>query len=293
MNQRGVGVNGGRVAVVTGAAGGFGRLIVRGLLADGVRVYAVMRGGAGRLEDNLRSAHQSGQLVAIDLDLVRFDDYPAALAPLGREPAIHLLVNIAGYALFGPAAAASAEELSHLFTVNVHSPLQLVRHLLPQLTAGRGRVLNMSSIAGQVTFPFYGPYAASKRALEALSEALALELRAVGVEVAIIEPMGYKTDSHRLRRFTRAALEPHSPFARRMQRFIAYLDENAGRHQGDPAEVAALVLRLARAPRLQLRYPVGRNAGAIVWLQRLLPDSWSQRVYDWAFRKHVFGEVAK
>src|SRR5690606_31195235 len=148
------------------------------------------------------------------------------------------------------------DELQRLFDVNVFSIHALTRLALPHLRASNGIVINVSSMAGRQAMPALGAYAASKFAVEGMTESLRHEMRPFGVRVVLVEPGPYKTDIFERNRWTaRAASEPgpYAAFMRRMEALVA----SAERTMGDPQEVADLVVRLLRDPRPRLRHPLG------------------------------------
>ena len=281
-----------RTVVITGAAGGFGRGLMSELLERGDRVYAVVRGGAPRLralgEALLTRKLDAGLLTAIDLDLRDFAAYPAAITAggLSEVERIDVLFNIAGYAVFGPVADVSLEELSDEFAVNVYSPVMLIQALLPALIRSRGRIINMGSLMGRLTFPLYGNYSASKHALAALSEALAFELAAHGVQVGLIEPSGYQTHFKKGIQFT--ARSSGSRFAARVRQFRHVLEHESDRYLGDPKEVVDLMLALCEVERLELRYPIGKSSGWLLLLKRVLPGGTFNRLVSGVFDAKVF-----
>jgi NAD(P)-dependent dehydrogenase (short-subunit alcohol dehydrogenase family) len=119
-----------------------------------------------------------------------------------------VLVNAAGYALLGPVEGLSSEAIEHQFATNVLGPLNVTRALLPKMRQGRsGRVINISSVLGRFALPGLGAYSASKYALEALSDALRIELAPYGVSVVLIEPTWVATN------IANGSLQQTLPFA--------------------------------------------------------------------------------
>jgi len=163
--------------LITGAASGIGAAVVAAAQAAGHHVWALDRDAEGlqRLSGVTRIVCDLADGAAID-------------AVAGQAPQLDVLVNGAGVAVFRSAEEAAPEAIEHMFAVNVLAPARLTRVLLPALRRSRGFVVNISSLAGRLTFPESGFYAATKHALEAMSEALALEVGELGVRVRVIQP---------------------------------------------------------------------------------------------------------
>src|SRR4051812_41915524 len=157
--------------LVTGASSGIGRATAELLGARGHRVLAGVRG-----ESDLR------------VPTVQLDVTDAGQVDALRALELGGLVNNAGIAVTGPLEFMPLDELRRQLEVNTVAQLAVTQACLPALRRTRGRIVNVSSIAGRVALPLYGPYAASKFALEALSDALRRELRGSGVDVALVEP---------------------------------------------------------------------------------------------------------
>lgn len=180
--------------IVTGANSGFGQIIVADLLKAGHRVVGSMRDIDGRNAAIARKLRSSGaDIVEIDVtsDVSVEAGVAAARARLGR---IEVLVNNAGVGAHGLQENFSADDFRHLFEINLFGVQRMVRAVVPELRSrGQGLILNVSSLLGRVALPFYGPYNATKWALEALSENYRAELSAFGVEIALVEPGGFPT----------------------------------------------------------------------------------------------------
>ena len=172
-----------RTALVTGCSSGFGLGIAQALVARGWTVLAGMR-------DPARAPAQLAGAQVVPLDLA--DDAQIA-AVAARVDRLDCLVNNAGFALNGPFATYSADQMRRQMQVNVLGPAFLTQRLLPALASARGRVINVSSVAGELGLPMNALYCATKFAVEGLSESLRHELADHGVQVALVEPGGYRT----------------------------------------------------------------------------------------------------
>ncbi len=180
--------------VITGASGGFGSLIVRTLIANGHQVAGTMRTTTGRNEKIAQELKELGATL-VEMDVTNTESVERgvkeAVAQLGG---IDVLINNAGVGVLGMQEHFTPEDLQYVFEVNVVGVQRVMRAVLPILRKqGRGQVLYISSLLGRITLPFYGPYNASKWALEALAENYRTELSGFGVESIIVEPGGFPT----------------------------------------------------------------------------------------------------
>ena len=189
-----------KTIVVTGSSSGFGALTARSLAARGHNVVATMRDGSTRnliAKTALESFARSGgyRLDVVDLDVTSDESVARAI---GHITAAHgntdVLVNNAGVMNVGVTEAYSIAELQAQLDVNTLGPARMFRAVLPGMRAqGSGLIVSVTSLAGRVVFPFFGAYAASKFALEALAEAYRYELTGTGVDSVIVEPGAFGT----------------------------------------------------------------------------------------------------
>ncbi|MGA2030927.1 MAG: SDR family oxidoreductase [Thermoguttaceae bacterium] len=186
-------VAGSQAIVVTGASTGIGEACVRELDKRGFRVFAGVRSEADaqRLE-----ARGTSRLTALRFDVTD----TAAIAAAARDVTQSVgaaglwgLVNNAGIAVAGPMEALPLDLLRRQMEVNFIGQVAVTQAFLPLLRLARGRIVNMSSINGRVSAPYLGPYAASKHALEGMTDALRSELRSWGIQVILVEPAGIAT----------------------------------------------------------------------------------------------------
>ena len=268
--------------VITGASTGIGAACALRLAQAGCRVFA----GVRREEDGaalLRRAPTG--LTPLQLDVTDEGSISAAVREVerGLEHGGGLigLVNNAGIALGGPLELLPLDALRRQFEVNVFGLMAVTQAFLPLIRRGSrgepGRIVNMGSISGRFAGPFVGPYAASKHALEALSDSLRVELRPWGIEVALIEPGRIATPIWEKSIAESEALAAHAdpamlaryrPALERMRAFVGKL--NARRL---PAErVAAAVEHALFAARPKTRYVVGLDAYAQLLASRFVPD---------------------
>jgi short-subunit dehydrogenase len=191
------------LVIVTGASRGIGRAIARQLAARSWTVLALAR-DRSQLE---ALAHDSASIVPVVADLSQPDRLRDALEPALREHGpCDVLVNNAGYALRGAIEEIALNAWRREFEVNLFACAQLIQRVVPSMRDRRqGRIVNVSSVAGRVSTPFNGAYSATKFALEAMNDALRVELRPFGIHVIALQPGPVATD------FRRAAEEASGP----------------------------------------------------------------------------------
>lgn len=244
--------------LITGTSGGFGRAMAEQLLARGDRVAATTR----RLTslDDL-AARFGERLWRSELDVTNNADIVRvigkAVADLGR---IDVVVSNAGYGLFGAAEEVSDEQLVRQLDVNLLGSMRLVRAVLPHLRAhGGGRILQVSSVGGQVAYPTLGVYHASKWGIEGFIEALIPEVAPFGIQATLVEPGGARTDwagSNAERAQPLSAYEESTVGAMRRRMAAAGLQA----FRGDPQKIAKAMIACADEPQAPRRLALGSDA---------------------------------
>lgn len=252
------------------------------LAKHGWHVLATMR-DVSRRESLESAAREAGVLERIEihaLDVTNAEQI-AGIAELieKREEQLQALVNNAGFAVPGFAEEVSDAELRDQFETNFFGAAALTRAILPQMRRqGFGHVLMVSSISGRIGFPGVSSYVASKFALEGWAETLRLEMAALGIKVAIVEPGSFETDIWtRNAKLTAKMLDPESPNAARLVRWKSRVDANAKR-RANPQEVADLIARILETSEPKLRYMIGRDARIALLMRRMLPAGVFERL---------------
>lgn len=173
-----------KAVLVTGASSGIGRAIAERLSGEGYYVYA-----GARKEEDIDSLSEMANMEGIRLDVTVQADIDAAVERVRADGRVlHGLVNNAGVIVLGLLAETPESDLDFVFDVNVYGPYRMVKAFAPMLIEARGRIINISSMAGIMSPPAYGAYSMSKHAVEAFSDTLAYEFGTVGVSVSAIEP---------------------------------------------------------------------------------------------------------
>ncbi|MEM6484468.1 MAG: SDR family oxidoreductase [Pseudomonadota bacterium] len=268
--------------LITGATAGIGKAAAILLASKGHRVF-----GAGRDEgalEKLGAGHDN--ILPLKLDVTEDSSVKEALEYVSdvlEGATIDVLVNNAGIAKVGPVESVSMEDWELQYQTNVLGPLRVTKAVLPAMRERRrGRVVMVSSVAGRVTVPFFGPYNSSKHALESLSDALRMELRPHGVEVVLLEPGAVKTRFSSLEQEQfEAHAEASPPYASQIHTLKNFHRE-LHRNGADPVSVAGAVVAACEGNEPPPRRIVPLFPGAaFVAIKSLLPT----RISDWVVRK--------
>ena len=259
--------------LITGASSGIGYATALYLAERGFRVVGTSR-SKERLEGLLDEARSRNlPVTGVVLDINSDTEVERAAPKLASQHGeIDVLVNNAGYGLWGPVGSLSSAELAAQFETNVFAAHRMTRAVLPEmLERRRGTIVNISSVLGRIATPFNGAYAASKFALEGLSESLRTELWPFGVRVAVIEPGLFRTEFLN-NQVTAAEADAEgsvfSPFVGRYRRRSLAMHDRAA----DPVRVARVVHKIIRSKRPAFRYPVSVEARLGGLGARLLPE---------------------
>jgi NAD(P)-dependent dehydrogenase (short-subunit alcohol dehydrogenase family) len=262
-----------RVALVTGASTGIGRVTAKALQNAGFRVFGTSRRAAAEGADGVSMLACD---VTDDASVAKLVD--EVLAEAGR---IDLLVNNAGIGLLGGAEESSIAQAQALFDVNLFGVIRVTNAVLPAMRRqGKGRIINMSSILGLIPAPYSALYASTKHALEGYSESLDHELRAFGIRVVLVEPA-----------YTRTSFEDNLTAPDRLldvydlaRAGAKAIMREAMQQVGDAPEVVAeTVVKAATAAVPRRRYAAGKKARQTSLLRRFVPEA----VFDKSLRKQM------
>ncbi len=274
--------------LITGASTGIGAACARHLDRLGFRVFAGVRKAA---DGDRLTGGASTHLVPILLDVTDAGSIAEAARLVESETGtagLWGLVNNAGIAVAGPLEFLPLDDLRKQLEVNVIGQIAVTQAFLRMLRAGRGRIVNMGSIAGRSSMPFMGPYSASKFALEALTDALRLELQAWGIRVSIIEPGAIATPIWEKSGREADRLEASHPDAKALYaQAIAGVRDAVARAASraiPPEAVAKAVAHALMSRSPKTRYLVGTDAKLRAFLGKVLPDAWQDKVLTWALK---------
>ncbi len=277
--------------LITGATDGLGRAAALLLAKRGYRVFAAGRSAEKRTQLDALAKDQKLPLETLELDVC--DDASVknvAAAVLAKAGAIDFLINNAGVNFTAAVEDLRLEDWRRQFETNFFGVLRVTQAVVPHMRERRrGRIVMMSSVSGFVTAPTQGAYSSSKFALEAMSNALRLELCPFGVQVILIEP-GYIVTG-----IQQAALELSKPYLDRMNtgpyaplyaRFFESVTGSRAKSKTTPEDCARVILQAMEAPHPKDRYLVTQLAFVAKWCKRLLSD----KAVDAVFRRR-FGIV--
>jgi NAD(P)-dependent dehydrogenase (short-subunit alcohol dehydrogenase family) len=255
--------------LITGCSSGIGRAAAERLARAGMTVYA-----SARRPESIEDLKQAG-CRTLALDVTDEESMRAAVERVEAEGAIGALVNNAGYSQSGAAETVPMDDVRRQFETNVFGLLRMSQLVLPGMRRqGRGRIVNISSMGGKLTFPGGGIYHATKHAVEAISDAMRFEVRGFGVDVVVIEPGLIRTS------FGDAAVGsipsedgPYAEFNSAVGAATARVyDGPLGRLGAGPEAVAKVIERALTASRPRARYKVTASARVLMANRSLLPD---------------------
>lgn len=280
-----------RWVLITGASSGIGESCALMLAGRDWKVLAGVRNEADA--DRLRDAEQG--IVPLLLDVTKQDQIARAVEVAERHlgsDGLSGLVNNAGIATGGPLEYLPIDRFRQSLEVNVVGALAVTQAFLPLLRARSGRIVNISSISGRIALPFIAPYAASKHALEAMSDCLRVELSPWDIHVSLIEPGNVRTPIWEKSLAAARALRRSMPkqAERDYGSALNALEAEIGKKQPLSADdVARAVTRALESQRPRARYPLGAAVHVGTWLDRL-PARWRDGVIRRALPK--WGQLA-
>ncbi|MBX3329250.1 MAG: SDR family oxidoreductase [Nitrospira sp.] len=278
-----------RAVVITGASTGIGAACALHLDRLGFAVFA----GVRKSEDGVAlQKASSDRLVPLELDvtdLTTIQKSHAVVSEATKERGLFGLINNAGIAVVGPLEAVPISDLRQQLEVNVIGQVAVTQAFLPLVRQARGRIVNMGSIAGLSTMPLMGPYSASKFALEAITDALRLEVQQWGIHVSIVEPGAIATpiwNKSTIEAAEReAAIETelrtlYKPVVAAVRKVVG----EASKRAISPDAVAKVVEDALTASTPKTRYLVGTDAKLRAFMVRLLSDRISDRMLTWILK---------
>ncbi|MFT2650950.1 SDR family oxidoreductase [Helicobacter pylori] len=262
-----------KVAIITGASSGIGLECALMLLDQGYKVYALSR------HATLCVALNHALCESIDIDVSDSNALKEVFLNISaKEDHCDVLINSAGYGVFGSVEDTPIDEVKKQFGVNFFALCEVVQFCLPLLkNKPHSKIFNLSSIAGRVSMLFLGHYSASKHALEAYSDALRLELKPFNIQVCLIEPGPVKSNWEKTafendeRKDSLYALEVNAA-----KSFYSSVYQKAL----SPKAVAQKIVFLSMGQKIKARYLIGLKTQLLLALYRILPSSW----YDSLFR---------
>lgn len=273
-----------KTVLITGTSSGIGRAIAEHFSRENWNVAATMRSPEEQQDlarfDNVKLY----KLDVVDKESIKLV-IQAAINDFGK---IDVIVNNAGYGAVGIFEKATDEQIRKQFDVNVFGAMNVIREILPHFRERKdGTIINITSVGGLVTFPVYSVYHATKWALDGFGESLHFELKPLGIRVKNIEPGAIKTDFYTRSRelFKNDNITDYDRYEQVCLKNIL----SAGADAPPPSVVAKKVFQAANSKSYKLRYPVGNQSPLMLFVRRVLPNSWFfglvRSVLEKGFRK--------
>lgn len=237
-----------KIVLITGTNSGFGWLTVHSVAALGYKVYATMRDTKGRNADKAAVLETIENVTVLDVNLTDDESVKQEVEKiLQKEGTIDVLINNAGYAMSGVAESFTTADLHTTFDINVYAPWRLIKEVLPTMRKqADGLIINVTSGFGRVSFPFATIYAASKFALEGISEGLHYEVKRLGIDVAVVEPGAFPTEMQQKNNpaSDQNVNEGYSAVANIPNKMIAALGAEMQSKTPNPQDVADAIVKL-------------------------------------------------
>ncbi|NVN94696.1 MAG: SDR family oxidoreductase [Bacteroidetes bacterium] len=262
-----------KTVLITGSSSGIGKASVKYFAQKGWNVAATMRDPSKEKELNTLE-----NVKLFTLDVTNSESIQKAIADaIECFGGIDVIINNAGYGGVGIFEAAQKEQIQRQFDTNVFGVMNVIREILPYFRKRKdGCIINISSIAGFVTFPIYSIYNASKFALEGFTEALQYELRPFNIRVKNIEPGAIKTDFYARSQdlFKKEGLTDYDNYAQ-----IAFANtQKVGNDAPGPDVVVKKIYQAATNTSYRLRFPAGIQAKAVLLARKILPFNWFKAI---------------
>lgn len=265
--------------LITGASSGIGAAMAKLLAENNYNVWGTTRKETGQLPIPI-SPEAAQRIKFVKLDVTDDSSVQKCFEQVMKEAGhIDVLINNAGYGIYGSIEDVSIELAKAQFETNVFGTLRMIRTFLPAMRQrGSGLIINVSSLAGKLVIPFQTHYAASKHAIEAFTEGLRQEVRPFGIKVAMVEPGDINTNFNNATQFSDR--EAESVYKKWTDASWQTIDVNLQKAP-PPQVIAKKVLKIVRSKNPATRYPAGDFLSErFPFLARLMPD----RVKEWAIR---------
>lgn len=274
-----------KVAIVTGSSSGIGYATSLMLARNGFYTYASVRNinKSATLESTANAERLPLKL--IQLDVTEDGSVKEAFEKIELEKGrIDVLVNNAGYGLFGAFEELSMDEIKAQFETNFFGAIRVTQHVLPIMrrtqkngSGGGGIIVNVSSLNGLVAFPAISAYVGTKFALEGLSESIAYEVEPFGIKVILIEPGPIGSNFMKASVLSKRALDPQSSYIELVKKFN---DKTYAAHENatQPEEVAKTIFQAISTEKPEFRYVVGKDAVGLLEARKNMPYSEFQKM---------------
>ena len=265
--------NSSKVALVTGASSGIGKAIAFQLIEDGLTVYV-----AARRVEKMQDLEKQGA-IALKMDVTVEEDIQQVVEQINNDHnSVDVLVNNAGYAIYGAMEDTTIEDARRQFEVNLFGLANMTKAVLPSMRAKKsGKIINITSMGGKIYTPLGSWYHATKHALEGWSDCLRLELEPFNIDVVIIEPGAIKTefgDVMLAPMMERSGNSAYGAMAKKMAEMTKKSYEQG--NSSDPTVIAQVVSQAIKAKKPKTRYAAGKLAIPLMFIRKWFGD----RIFD-------------
>lgn len=262
-----------KTVLVTGASAGIGKATAILLAQNGYTVY-----GAARRIEKMQDLKNYG-IKPIALDVTKDESVTACVEQIFKEAgSIDILVNNAGFGSYGAIEDVTMQDAQYQLEVNVFGAMHLTQLVLPKMRQNKyGKIVNISSVGGRIAFPLGGWYHASKFAIEALSDAMRLEVKQFGIDVIVIEPGGTKSEWGDIAVESLMRVSGKTAYAGLVTAFQKTFKQMAGNVPG-PIVIAKLIKNSIEAKNPKTRYIGGYMAKPMLFLRSILSDKMMDRI---------------
>ncbi len=267
-----------KTVLITGSSSGIGKATAKLFQAQGWKVIATMR-----KPEQEKELQQLENVHCIALDVTQLSTIHSVIDKITTEYGhIDVLVNNAGYGLIGALECATQAQIENQITTNITGLMVLSQKLISHFRQNsKGTIVNISSVGGKLTFPFYSSYHATKWAVEGLSESLQFELQPLNIKVKIVEPGVVNTDF-----FSRSLqitdMESIPVYKQLYQKAESKMDIGTG---SSPEHIAKVIFQAATSTNNKLRYKAGKDAKTLIWLRKIIGEN----IFQWAMKKFIVG----
>jgi len=267
-----------KTVLITGASAGFGKRVAEKLLDEGYTVYAAARRVEKMRDIEAKAAH------ILKMDVTDTASVDAGVSQMiDEQKQIDVLFNNAGYGSYGTVECIPLEEIQRQYDVNVFGMARLIKAVLPHMRERRsGLIINTASIVGHFSAPILGWYASTKHAVEAMSDAMRMEVKHLGIDVVMIEPGVVKTEFEEVAFATLDSVE-HPEDYKVLVAASRKCYENSYKKGPGPESTADAVLKAIKAKRPKYRYATTTDAKLLPMARRLLGD--------WLFDKAIISQL--
>lgn len=269
-----------KVVLITGASSGMGKAAAMHLIEQGHTVY-----GAARRKEKMKDLEKAGGH-ALAMDITRQQDIDEAVGQvLERESHIDVLINNAGYAIYGAVEDTSIEDARQQFEVNIFGLAAITKAVLPKMRERQsGTIINISSMGGKIYTPLGAWYHATKHALEGWSDCLRLELKQFNIDVVIVEPGIINTEFGDVMNGPLLERSGNSAYGKLASKVSASVEESYRKgNSSSPEVIAKVIAKAVSSKKPKTRYVAGKLARPLIFMRGLLSD----RLFDKAVMSQV------